>query len=163
MCRQCGHLSNTSNLYLIRQVMKNKSLFTIGACTLCCPFVKTEKTPSRHRNIRPSQMERRKMQLRSGSFLFSIRRTLPVVHWFAVIISQTQTPASETWINSLHRYFSALPSENSNLTAFSVTLRGSGILWSLWISETIAGLPGFLLSRCRKKSLACGSGGFVVH
>lgn len=48
--------------------------------------------------------------------LFSIRRTLSVVHWLTVIISQTQTLASDTQINSLHRHFSALLSKNSNLS-----------------------------------------------
>lgn len=137
---------------LMGQVIKNKSLLTVVACTLCCSFVKTQKTSYRDRNIRPSQMERHKMQLRSRSFLFSFRRTLPVVHWFAVIISQTQTPPSETWINSLHRYFSAFR---------KLKLNSLFRLWSVWRSETLA-------ARCSCFPLqeiipACGSGGFVVH
>lgn len=104
MCLQCELVGNT-----VQHLCENRA-----------------KSTGAMRHQFPHKMEGGKTRLHSRSFLLSIRRTLPLVHRFAVIISQSQTPASETRINSLHRYSSALPSQSSNLTAFSVTLRGIG-------------------------------------
>lgn len=80
-----------------------------------CLFLKTDREGSNRRNQSLTN-KKSHMQPHSRSFMFSVRRTLPDVHWLTVIISQTQMPASDTQINSLHRHFSALLSENSNST-----------------------------------------------
>lgn len=80
-------------------------------CTIV--VLKTERQESDRRNKSHAKKTSHE-QLHLRSSLFSIRRTLPVVHWLTVIISQTQTLTSDTQINGLHRHFSAPLSENSN-------------------------------------------------